>query len=171
MAHDGIKPLATTLNQHVFWDGAPTLAGACEPVLTQFIPPEESVIGLREQALRQAFDAGLNATDPAEQHTLFLRGLGHAEAWLAAGESAAGVREQALRLFGNVGAVFNLQHWPDTSLSFWIRLWTLAWCGPYAPYSSDAQAFIGKNHEPVWSMLRARPAGRLLTLWHDALRN
>ncbi|HNM45304.1 hypothetical protein, partial [Plasticicumulans sp.] len=104
MAHDGIKPLATTLNQHVFWDGAPTLAGACEPVLTQFIPPEESVIGLREQALRQAFDAGLNATDPAEQHTLFLRGLGHAEAWLAAGESAAGVREQALRLFVNAGA-------------------------------------------------------------------
>lgn len=82
-----------------------------------------------------------------------------------------GWRERALLLFANVGAALNQQHSLDTSLSFWIRLWTLAWCGPYASYSPVLQAAIWKNHEPVWSMLRARPAGRLLTLWHDALRN
>jgi len=101
-----------------------------------FLTAGETASGVREQVLRlysnaglayeqqgdlpQAIDTSLKALSHAEyayeqQGNLpqaidtYLKGLSHAEAFLTAGETASGVREEVLRLYSNAGATYEKQ--------------------------------------------------------------
>ena len=159
MAHDGAEPLT-----------AAVAAGLAAREDAEARTPEA-----RMQALAPYLNAGDRAYVAGETgaaHALYRQGLAQAEAFVAAGEHASGVREMMLTLYANISTVEERWHRLVGCLRYRTLAQALVWSGPQ-PAPADRKLLDGLKQN--WAVAEATLRGlgnvAVLPLWHEVLRH
>ncbi|MFO1428710.1 MAG: CHAT domain-containing protein [Candidatus Competibacteraceae bacterium] len=127
----------------------------------------ETAAGMREQILRQCNSAGLDAYergDRAAAAAYYRQGLEHAATFLAAGETAAGVREQVLWLYYNARINASNLNLLNLARHYQLLDQALRWAwGRSSIPPAVADLFVDRD------LITLMPETQVLPLWREAL--